>query len=166
MCSSDLTLALIMAGGTATQQIGEEQYYRIKASAPITNGQVVMFTGAVGASGVPTGAPATGISDGTYIMGIAAESIALNGFGLIQSFGTLRGINTSTYTDGAILYYDPTVTGGFTSTRPAKDKTQVVVAAVANAANNGTLAIRITYLPEFGDLVNVNISSQIGRAHV
>ena len=42
------TLSLVMAGGTATQQIGEEQYFRIKASSAITNGQVVMFTGTVG----------------------------------------------------------------------------------------------------------------------
>ena len=87
------TLGLGMAGGNVVQKIGEDQFFYCKATSTITKGQVVMFTGAVGASGVPTGAPATGITDGTYIMGIAAEAIATNGFGLIQTFGTLRNVN-------------------------------------------------------------------------
>ena len=44
--------------------VNESGYYYIKASSAITKGQVVMFTGAVGASGVPTGAPATGVKIG------------------------------------------------------------------------------------------------------
>ena len=55
------TLNLVMAGGVTTQQIGEEQYYRIKADSAITEGQVIMFTGTVGASGALKGAPATGL---------------------------------------------------------------------------------------------------------
>ena len=45
------TLDLVMAGGNVTMQVGEEIYFRVKASSAITNGQVVMFTGTVGASG-------------------------------------------------------------------------------------------------------------------
>ena len=70
------TLGIGMAGGNVVQHIGEDQFFYCKATSAITKGQVVMFTGAVGASGVPTGAPATGITDGTYIMGVAAEDIA------------------------------------------------------------------------------------------
>ena len=70
------TLGLGMAGGNVVQRIGEDQFYYIKASSAITKGQVVMFTGSVGASGVVTGAPANAVTDGSYIMGIAAESIA------------------------------------------------------------------------------------------
>jgi hypothetical protein len=56
-----------------------------------------MFTGSVGASGVLKGAPATGlgISDGVRLMGVAAENIPTNGFGLVQWSGTLRGFNTT-----------------------------------------------------------------------
>ena len=98
----------------------EDSYYYIKASSAITKGDVVMFTGAVGASGVATGAPAIGITDGSYIMGIAAESIANNGFGLVQYNGTLKGIDTSMYVDGDILWYNPAVTGGLTKTKPSE----------------------------------------------
>ena len=54
------TLGIGMAGGNVIQHIGEDQFFYCKATSTITKGQVVMFTGAVGASGVPTGAPATG----------------------------------------------------------------------------------------------------------
>jgi len=139
------TLGLGMIGGNVIQHIGEDQFFYCKASSAITKGQVVMFTGAVGASGVPTGAPATGITDGTYIMGVAAESIALNGFGLVQSFGTLRNVNTSGYADGDILWYDPSVTGGLTNTKPSAPNVKAQIAAVINGGSSGggTILIRI-----------------------
>jgi len=140
------TLGLGMIGGNVVQHIGEDQFFYAKATATITKGQVVMFTGAVGASGVPTGAPATGITDGTYIMGIAAENIANNGFGLVQSFGTLRNVNTSGYADGDILWYNPAVAGGLTKTKPVAPNVKAQMAAVINggSAGGGTILIRIS----------------------
>jgi hypothetical protein len=140
------TLGLGMIGGHVIQHIGEDQFFYTKATATITKGQVVMFTGAVGASGVPTGAPATGITDGNYIMGIAAENIANNGFGLIQSFGTLRNVNTSGYVDGDILWYNPAVTGGLTKTKPVAPNVKAQMAAVINGGSvgGGTILIRIS----------------------
>lgn len=139
------TLGIGMFGGNVIQHIGEDQFFYCKATSAITKGQVVMFTGAVGASGVPTGAPATGITDGTYIMGVAAEAIANNGFGLVQAFGTLRNVNTSTYADGDILWYDPTVAGGLTKTKPSAPNVKVQMAAVINGGSvgGGTILIRI-----------------------
>jgi hypothetical protein len=139
------TLGLGMYGGNVVQHIGEDQFFYYKATSAVTKGQVVMFTGAVGASGVPTGAPATGVTDGTYIMGIAAESVSLNGFGLVQTFGTLRNVNTSGYSDGDILWYDPSVTGGLTKTKPVAPNVKVQMAAVINGGSvgGGTILIRI-----------------------
>lgn len=139
------TLGLGMAGGNVIQRIGEDQFFYIKASSAITKGQVVMFTGAVGASGVLTGAPATGVSDGFYIMGIAAEGIAINDFGLVQTFGSLRNVDTSAYADGDILWYNPSVTGGLTKTKPSAPNVKVQMAAVANGGSSGggTLTIRV-----------------------
>lgn len=141
------TLSLVMAGGNVVQQIGEEQYYRIKASSAITNGQVVMFTGTVGASGALTGAPATGLTAATasYVMGIATEDIAVNGWGYVTSFGLVRGINTSAFAPGAILYLDPTVAGGLTATAPPAPNPKVQIAScVYQSASNGSLFIRVS----------------------
>lgn len=157
------TLGLGMAGGNVTQHIGEDQFFYTKATSAITKGQVVMFTGAVGASGVPTGAPATGIADGSYIMGIAAENIALNAFGLVQTFGTLRNVNTTGYADGEILWYNPAVTGGLTASKPSAPNVKVQMAAVINggSAGGGTILIRINPGSTLG---GSDSNAQIGTA--
>lgn len=139
------TLGFGMSGGNIIQHIGEDTYIYIKATAAITKGQVIMFTGSVGASGVLTGAPATGVTNGQYIVGVAAESIALNGFGYVQTFGELRNVNTSAFADGDILYYNSAVTGGFTTTFPTSGLI-VTVAAVVNGGSvgGGIIQIRVT----------------------
>ena len=134
------------------QPVGEAQYFYIKADSTITKGQLIMFTGAVGASGVIKGAPATGITDGQYLMGIAAEDIATNGFGLVTSFGHVRGWNTTgapvgeTWVDGDILYYNPSVAGGLTKTQPTAPNVKATVAVVVNAApaGSGDVFVRVS----------------------
>lgn len=140
------TLGLGMIGGNVVQHIGEDTFFYVKASSAITKGQLCMFTGAVGSSGVLTAAPATAIPFAEAIIGVAAEDIALNGFGLIQNTGTLRGVNTSAFSDGDILYYNSAVTGGFTSTFPASGPI-VIAAAVATSGSGGSgvLTVRISF---------------------
>jgi hypothetical protein len=144
-------VAYVMQGGDITQEIGESQYIFIKASANITKGQVVMFTGAVGGSGIPTGAPASGVTDGTYIMGIAAENITSGTNGFVQTFGILKPVNTTGFATGTILWYDPSVAGGLTSTKPTAPNIKVQVAAVtAGNSSGGALIIRVTPGSELG----------------
>lgn len=137
------TLGLGMIGGNVIQHIGEDTYIYIKASAAITKGQLIMFTGAVGASGVLTGAPATGVTIPQYIMGVAAEDIANNGFGLVQNYGELTGVNTNAFNEGDVLFYDSSVTGGLTSTYPATGPIVFVAAVAKKSVGGGVLFIRI-----------------------
>lgn len=130
----------------------EDLFFYIKASSAISKGQVIMFTGSVGASGVATGAPATGLTDGSYIMGVAAEDIANNGFGLVQYNGTLRNVNTSGFADGDILWYNPAVTGGLTKTKPSAPNVKVQIAATVNGGSSGGGVI----------LIRVNSGSVLG----
>lgn len=134
------------------QPVGEAQYFYIKADSTITKGQLIVFTGAVGASGVIRGAPATGLTDGQYLMGIAAENIATNGFGLVTSFGHVRGWDTTgapvgeTWADGDILYYNPSIAGGLTKTQPTAPNVKATVAVVVNAApaGSGDVFVRVS----------------------
>ncbi len=138
------TLAIGMAGGNVIQHIGEDQFIYIKADAAITKGQVIMFTGAVGASGVLTGAPAIGVTNPQYIMGVAAENLAHNDFGLIQTFGELTGLNTNAFNEGDVLYYDSAVTGGLTSTFPTNGPIVTVASVAKKSGGNGVLVIRVS----------------------
>jgi hypothetical protein len=146
------TLAIVMEDtGQIVQDIGEETFYRVKATSAITKGQVVMFTGTVGASGGLLGAPATGLTafQNENIMGIATQNIALNAWGYVTWFGEVSKVNTTggaeTWVDGQILYYNPAVAGGLTKNVPAAPNAKVIVAAVVHAATNGILFVRPTF---------------------
>ena len=145
------------------QAIGESQYYYIKASAAIAKGQLVMFDGSVGSSGVLKGKPATGLTNGQLVMGVAAEAIANNDFGLVSSFGLVRGFNTTgapygeVWADGDILYYNPSFAGGLTKNLPQAPTPHVVVAAVVNAApaGSGSIFVRVQAEPLVRQLSDV-----------
>jgi hypothetical protein len=146
------TLALVMEDtGNIIQDIGEETFYRVKATSAITKGQVVMFTGTVGASGGLLAAPATGLTStqSEYIMGIATQNIALNAWGYVTWFGEVDKVNTTggveAWVDGQILYYNPAVAGGLTKTVPTAPNPKVIVASVVHAASNGILFVRPTF---------------------
>jgi hypothetical protein len=159
------TLSLVMEGGNAIQQIGEEIYYRVKCSAAITEGQGVMLTGTVGASGGLTAAPASGLTKSTayLFMGVATESGALNDWIYITSFGLVRGFNTTggaeAWVDGQILYYNPSVAGGLTDTEPAAPAAKIQVAAVVRAAANGSIFVRPRIGIQLDDLNDVESSA-------
>ena len=152
--AADGTLDIQMGYDAVTQQTGLEQYYRIKADATITNGQCIMFSGAVGASGQLKGQPATGVTTANQetIMGVATMDIAHNASGYVTSFGIVKGINTTgssvgeTWADGDILYYNKNYTGGLTKVKPTAPDAIVVVAAVVNAGSggSGSLLVRPT----------------------
>ena len=146
--------------------LGEELYYRVKLDGAANVGQVMMFTGTTGASGGLKAAPATGLlpTQADYILGLAKESGVLNDWIYVQSFGEVQGINTTggaeSWTDGTELYYNPSVTGGLTKTKPTAPNAIVKVAAVVHAASNGTLFVRPTYGTIFGGTDgNVNFTN-------
>jgi len=164
------TLAVVMEdSGEIIQDIGQETFYRVKATSAITKGQVVMFTGSVGASGGLTGAPATGLgpTDNERIMGIATQNIALNGWGYVTWFGEVGRFNTTggaeAWVNGDILYYNPAVTGGLTKIVPTAPNPKVIVAAVVYAAANGILFVRPTFGSALGATdSNVEITGLAG----
>ncbi len=160
------TLTFQMNGGTI-QRIGEELYYRVKLSASATKGQVLMFTGTLGASGGLQAAPATGLQpeQASYILGVAHESGATNDWVSVTSFGEVKNIDTTggaeTWAQGDVLYYNPLVTGGLTKFKPTTPAAICLVAAVVNVGvSNGILFVRPTYGSVLGGTDgNVNFTS-------
>ena len=138
--------------GAAIQRIGEELYYRVKLSAAATKGQVLMFSGTLGASGGLQAEPATGLlpEQANYILGIAHESGITNDWVFVTTFGEVKQIDTTggaeTWVQGDVLYYNPLVTGGLTNVKPTAPAAIVTVAAVVNVGvANGILFVRPTY---------------------
>jgi hypothetical protein len=130
-----------------TQQIGEEIYIYGRASENIVDGQVIYVSGSYGTTGVVTFEPAPiGLTDASKIIGIATETIAKNSFGRITAFGTIHDLSTSPgFADGDVLWYDPTVVGGYTKTEPSAPniKCQVGIITKAAGGTNGSIAVKI-----------------------
>lgn len=153
-------------------RVGEAEYVYAKASAAITKGQLCYHTGAVGASGVITVAPTPlALADPNQIVGVAAETLALNAFGLIQISGDLRGFNTTgssvgeTWADGDALYYNPAYVGSMTKVKPSAPNQKTYIGEVINAATSGSGSMHIRIVPgsvlggtdsnvQFGTLAN------------
>jgi hypothetical protein len=141
-----------MGGGNITQQIGEELFVYGKASAAITDSplQIIYHTGTVGASGVVTFAPTiAGITDENAIIGVATESLALNGFGRITSFGVVRGITTNgtafgeTWADDDVIWYNP-VTGNPTNVKPSAPNIKFQIGTVIKAGSGGSGSFQVS----------------------
>lgn len=121
-------------------QTGQEMLALVRngTASVIANGTVVMMTGSIGNSGRLVVAPYDGVADASLILGITTEPIAAGADGFVTSYGKVRGIDTSMWADGNVLY----VNGSGLSTAPT-NTLSMKIAAVVHAHTNGTLMVRV-----------------------
>ena len=121
-------------------QVGQETVVLVRngTASTITDGTVVMLTGSVGNSGRLVVAPYDGVSDASLILGITTETITPGSDGFVTSYGKIRGIDTSMWGDGDVLYTN----GSGLATTPT-DMLSMKIAVVVHAHTNGTLMVRV-----------------------
>jgi hypothetical protein len=111
----------------------------------IANGSVVGFSG-VGANNVlsVTKYLANGATPTLYILGVMTHELPDSGeVGYCTTFGHVRGINTSSFSVGDILYASPTTAGAFTNVKPTAPDNVVPVAAVLKVGtSDGEIFVR------------------------
>ena len=113
----------------------------------ISKGTVVKFAGTLGASGRLLVAPflANGTDPSEYVVGIVENDIPNGADGFAIDHGKIFNLNTSAFSQGAILYASSTIAGGLTATRPAAPNNKVTVAAVIHSSTTvGILEVRVT----------------------
>lgn len=137
---------LNIAIGESVLQVGFEQYMRAEndTGATITNGSVVGFAGVNGEIKI-----SKYIADGSisslYFIGVATQDFSNGEIGQVTTFGKVRGLDTSSWSTGTILYASPSTSGGLTSTRPTAPNEVIVVAAVlVSDATVGEIFVRPT----------------------
>ena len=158
--TTEQTVSLGMNNGV-TQQIGLESYILVRASSAITDGQVVMFTGAAGehVQAAPANMASAGFRPG-YVLGIATQNIALNSDGYVTVFGTVHDINTNAFNVGDLLYLDPaSTTGGLTATEPAAPNYHIEIGTVTKKSGTGHVAVRLNVNDKVSNLSDVTITS-------
>lgn len=100
----------------------------------ITKGSVVYISGASGQ--IPTIGLAKADSDLTCeFVGIASDDIIDGGIGKVCVFGDISGLDTSSFSDGRIIYLSADVAGGITSTIPASPNLVVELGVVKHSDN-------------------------------
>lgn len=142
----DGTLDLGMEYGVI-QQVGQEVYARVEnmTGSTLPNGTVVGFSG-VGANNVLSVSKylANGSTPTLYILGVLTHDLPDSGeVGYCTTFGHVRGINTSGFSVGNILYASPTTAGAFTNVKPTAPNNVIPVAAVLKVGTtDGEIFVR------------------------
>jgi len=146
-------------------QVGQESVFHItnNSGTTINVGQLVMFSGSIGASGRLTGqlADQTKLPSSVYVMGIATNTMLNNEEGFVTTFGKIKGINATgasvsqTWNNGDILYAHPTIAGALSNQEPPAGKWKLIVAAVVHNTANGTIFVRLTPGNNIGELDNI-----------
>jgi len=136
--------------------------YYGKAAEAISVGDLVMFGGVQGDHMLFKKAdPSAPGFIPEWIVGVAGTDLANNAFGNITSTGVVYNVNTSAYSEGALLYMDPTTPGALTSVEPAVPNHSILVAAVIRVnANAGALVVRITHKRDLDELHGVTVTSK------
>lgn len=146
--SEEGTLDLGMSADTV-QSVGMSFYMPPTKNASgesIPRGSFVMATGALGDRITIAKAVTDGTVDPMYMLGIADHTIADGAEdGLVVTDGTIKEINTSLWAVGTVLYPNPAVPGGLTSTKPDAPNIRTPIAIVLRQhANTGRIYVRMT----------------------
>jgi len=138
-----------------TLQVGQEQVFRGKATETILNGDVVMFVGAQGDHLLIAKADmsATGFRP-EHVIGLATQDFLVNDFGFVTSFGKVRGLNTTAFNEGDILYLDAATPGALTTAVPAPPNHSIQLCAVVRShVAEGTYLVRPRHFPDTDEII-------------
>lgn len=146
----------------AVLQLGQETQVHVRnnSGSSIADGKVVMATGTLGVSGRITAGLYDGTSDVKYVLGVATETIADGDDGKVTNFGKIRGINTSAWNEGDVLY--TTTAGGLTNVAPTAGVKLAVAMVITKHAINGVIMVRVNGVNELAyEPKNTNIQTHI-----
>ena len=148
--ADDATLNINYQNGVSLQ-VGQEEHFYAKATEAISDGDICQFAGAQGGHLLISKADMNSAGfEPEYVVGIATQNFAINEFGYVTTFGKVRGLDTAAFTEGAIIYLDPTTPGAWTTTRPtpAQGHSIQVAAVTRSHSQVGTVAVRVTHMPD------------------
>ena len=139
--SQDDRTANIGLGNGVVLQMGQEMMSLVRngTGSTIVDGTIVMVTGSIGNSGRLVVAPYDGVSDASLIIGITTETIASGADGLATSYGKVRGLNTSAWAEGTVLY----VNGSGLGVTETASLSMKVAAVITSHATNGVIMVRV-----------------------
>ena len=151
------TVESLASGGLGVLQVRYDEDIEI--------GDLLQFAGTVGGSGKLLVKKTRNAGEDSiqvhpeYMIGIAITAGARNSEHEIFIDGVYIGLDTSDYTEQAILYPDPLNDGGLTDVEPDAplNRTKVAV-CIYSHQNNGILIYRPTFYPDMAHIQDVDIT--------
>lgn len=142
----DGTAEITLKGGNTVLQLGQEQVVRVynASGSALTDGQVVSITGAQGNRPSVVLADVNDANLSRKTLGIVTEPIAAGAEGFVCTFGIVRNLNTSSFTEGSEVYLGA-VAGTLTTTRPTSPSRIVLVGnVVRSSATVGSIFVKVS----------------------
>ena len=158
---TDGTLEFQLKGGEVTLQIGQEQNVRVRNNTAnnMTDGQVVYSTGSIGTFQTVSLASANSEALSSVTLGVVTEPIAKNTEGFVTTFGLVRNLNTSSLTEGSIVWLG-TTPGTMTTTMPASPTHAVQIGlCIRSHPSLGSIFVKVQNGYELGEMHDVKITS-------
>lgn len=138
-----------------------KQYVNNRTGSTLTKGQVVYINGAQGNRVTVALAQANSEATCSKTFGIVESDIANNKSGYVITQGSLIGLDTSAFSEGATVYVSPTVAGGITATKPVAPSHMVVVGFIERSnSSNGSIFVKVQNGFELEELHNVLLVSE------
>ena len=146
----------VKLNANVTMQLGQEEFIHAvnKTGVTITNGQVVYLMGASGNT------PQIALADNTVkakahnTIGVATEAFGNNELGFVTVRGLVRGLDTSAFAEGDILYLS--TAGTLTNVKPTPPLYNVEVGiCVTSNAGTGTIYVGVEKVHEIADAPDV-----------
>lgn len=132
--TDDKSLTYYNDEADVSMNLGREMWVRVRndSGATIANGKVVYINDAQGQ--LPTIRLARADAEATSrVIGIATHDIENNSDGYVTTSGMVKGLNTSAFQDGDLLFLSAATAGEMTTTAPTAPNRAVQVAIVAHA---------------------------------
>ena len=147
----DLTVSAASPASTLLGQVRNE------TGATLTRGTVVYISGAAGNKALVSKAIATSDATSAQTYGVITADILNNQNGYATLVGTLTGLDTSAFAEGAQLYLSSTTAGAYTATKQYAPAHLVYVAIVTRShVNQGSIEVKIQNGYEMDELHNVS----------
>jgi hypothetical protein len=156
------TLDLGLKGGNVTLPVGQTLTQRVTNTTgnTLARGKAVRLAGAQGNRTTVALAQGDTDANSSKTFGLTAEAISDSHSGFVITEGLLTGLDTSTLTEGGIVWLSATTAGALTSTMPDAPNHGVMMGlCVKSHASTGIILVKVQNGYELGELHDVKITS-------
>jgi hypothetical protein len=171
--NTDGCLGVYNAEADITLQVGQEMWVKARNNTGVTiaNGAAVRLIGAQGDNPLIVLAQSVQVSGSAItdnqILGIATHAIETGTDGYVTTLGNVRGLNTSAYTEGQVLFVSSSA-GLLTSVVPVAPYERMPVATVVKVGPGGSGILYVAPIPpiDFSTLSSVQIDGNYANDDV